>query len=374
MKTNTQILEEASTWFVDLSEGELTEQAREQFSQWLRASPEHVRAYLQISALWEDTPLLGKGRGEDADTLIARTLAARNVVRVDPAAKGPTPEPRLRTPGRFFTPLRLSIAAALVLVAVGIAFWFQQRGLYETAIGEQRSLTLADGSIIDLNAQSRLRVHFTAAERSIELLDGQALFHVAHDTARPFVVHTGTARVRAVGTQFDVYRRSAETIVTVVEGKVAVLSDSLLAQPAAAATRSTPPGASEPMPAGQGATDSILLSQGTAGGLLLTAGEQVTLTAQATPRPTHTDVTAATAWTQRKLVFASSPLTEVADEYNRYHPKRLVIRDPQLASFLVSGVFSATDSAALVAFLRAQPNLDVHETDTEIQISSTAPK
>jgi transmembrane sensor len=357
---NSQILEEASTWFVELSEGRLTDKVREQFSDWLRASPEHVRAYLQISALWEDAPLLGKGT-EDVEALIARTRAAGNVVRV-----GEDRQPVSVRSRRFVTPLRSALAASLVLVAIGITFWLQQRGVYETAIGEQRSLTLADGSTIELNAQSRVRVHFTAAERSIDLLEGQVLFHVTHDTARPFIVHSGAASVRAVGTQFDVDRLSGETVVTVVEGRVAVLPDSLLQPASANAVDSSAPSISAP--------DFALTGPGGARGLLLTAGEQVTLTAQATSRPTRTDVAAAIAWTQRKLVFASSPLTQVADEYNRYHQKRIVIRDRRLASFLVSGVFSATDSRAFVAFLRAQPNLTVKETDTEIEISGAPPK
>jgi transmembrane sensor len=358
--SNNQILEEASTWFVELNEGRVTDKVREQFSDWLRASPEHVRAYLQIFALWENAPLLGKG-AEDVEALIARARATGNVVRV-----GNDRQPSSVRSRRFVTPLRSALAASLVLVAIGIIVWLQQRGVYETAIGEQRSLTLADGSTIELNAQSRVRVHFTAAERSIDLLEGQVLFHVTHDSARPFIVHSGAASVRAVGTQFDVDRLSGETIVTVVEGRVAVLPDSLL-QPAAANTvdRSAPSNSAPAI---------ALTEPGGTRGLLLTAGEQVTLTGQATSRPTQADVASAIAWTQRRLVFASSPLTQVADEYNRHHKKRIVVRDRQLASFLVSGVFSANDSRALVAFLCAQPNLTVHETETEVEIWGAPPK
>jgi transmembrane sensor len=357
---NTQILEEASTWFVELSEGHLTDKVREQFSDWLRASPEHVRAYLEVSALWEDAPLLAKG-AQDVEALIARTRAAGNVVKVGKDRRRLSVRSR-----RFAAPMGVALAASLVLVAIGITLWSQQSGVYETAIGEQRSLTLADGSTIELNAQSRVRVHFTAQERSIDLLEGQVLFHVTHDTARPFIVHSGAASVRAVGTQFDVERLSGETVVTVVQGRVAVLPDSLLQPESAKAVDSSAPSISAP--------DFALMGPGGADGLLLTAGEQVTLTAQATSRPTRTDVAAAIAWTQRKLVFASSPLIQVADKYNRYHEKPIVIRDRRLASFLVSGVFSATDSRAFVAFLRAQSNLTVQETDTEIDISGAPPK
>jgi ferric-dicitrate binding protein FerR (iron transport regulator) len=105
-------------------------------------------------------------------------------------------------------------------------------------------------------------------------------------------------------------------------------------------------------------------------GIVITAGEQVDLTPQALSRPTHADVAAATAWTRQRLVFAAAPLSEVVAQYNLYHEKRLVIQDPSLATYHVSGEFSATDSAALVAFLRAQPTLVVRETDDEINISS----
>src|ERR1700743_3497839 len=132
---NHQILEEASTWFVELSEGRLTDKVREQFSDWLRASPEHVRAYLQICALWEDAPLFGKG-ARDVEELVALARAASNVVTV-----GKGREPSRFSRRRSGLPLRSALAASLVLVAIGIAVWLQQREVYETDIGEQRSLT-----------------------------------------------------------------------------------------------------------------------------------------------------------------------------------------------------------------------------------------
>ncbi len=102
--------------------------------------------------------------------------------------------------------------------------WWQANRypLYSTDIGERRSITLADGSTVDLNARSKLRIEFSSAERRVELLDGQALFQVAKDKQRPFIVHSGDATVRAVGTQFDVYRKDSGTTITVLEGRVAV--------------------------------------------------------------------------------------------------------------------------------------------------------
>lgn len=97
------------------------------------------------------------------------------------------------------------LAAAFVVALVSVSAWlYAERNTYGTGIGEQRSITLSDGSIIELNAHSKVRVAFHDRERDLELLEGQALFRVAKNRNRPFVVHAGGTSVRAVGTQFDV--------------------------------------------------------------------------------------------------------------------------------------------------------------------------
>src|SRR5258708_14766281 len=96
--------------------------------------------------------------------------------------------------------------------------------VYITALGEQRSIQFADGSTVELNSRSKISVKYSQQESDVDLLEGQAVFHVAHDVSRPFIVAVGATRVRAVGTQFDVYKKSNGTVVTVVEGRVAVYS------------------------------------------------------------------------------------------------------------------------------------------------------
>lgn len=377
-KLNAQVLEEASAWFVEFSEDEVRASARRGFNQWLRASPEHVRAYLQISALWEEAPLLQRSRNHSADELIERARAGSNVVALDAAGRVDRHATVLaRRPAWILRGHYVLIAASILIVATGLALWQQfVRGTYATSMGEQRSITLVDGSTIELNARSRVRVAFTATERAVDLLEGQALFHVAKDPARAFVVRSDGTRVRAVGTQFDVNRTRAGTIVTVVEGRVAVLALESGSERAArvqweegVSGRSLAPGGnSTGTAAGASADRTGQPTDSTP--MYLIAGEQVTVTAHTSRRRAHTDSAGVTAWRQRKLEFSSSPLTEVADEYNRYHNRRLIVRDPRLENFHISGVFSATDSASLVAFLRQQPNLNVRETDSEIEITS----
>jgi transmembrane sensor len=333
-RPNQQILEEASSWFVDFRAGDIDARAREEFHAWLRRSPEHIQAYMDIAGTYAEIPAPGGEPQLDVEALVARARSA--------------PEANVFHLGRWSTqsasprPMRRYALAATVLLAMAsFATWFQvQRGTYATGIGEHRSIVLEDGSTVQLNSDSRIRVRYTDAQRHIELLEGQALFEVAKDAQHPFIVQTDRTRVRAVGTQFDVYRKSGGTVVTVVEGRVAIQSSSKPAQ------------ASQPNE------------------ILLAAGEQIIVKPASVERPAHTSIASATAWTARQLIFDATPLSEVAEEFNRYTARRLVIEGPGLDDFHISGTYSSTNPESLLRFLRAQPGLELTETDREIRVTS----
>jgi ferric-dicitrate binding protein FerR (iron transport regulator) len=155
-----------------------------------------------------------------------------------------------------------------LLAAVAFLFWSGVRSaaFYATGIGEQRTIALSDGSFVELNARSRLYVRLTdRRQRDVTLLEGQALFRVAKDAQRPFVVRAGDAQVRAVGTEFDVYKKQSETVVTVVEGRVETYDES---------------------------------SRAGGGAIMLSAGEQLTVLPHTVTKPTRADPSVATAWLQ----------------------------------------------------------------------------
>jgi transmembrane sensor len=399
-KLNRQILDEASEWFVDFRVGDVDAEARERFDEWLRRSPEHIRAYWEIAKTYVELPPATSFGKLNTDELIAYAHSDANVVplhaapteahilRVEPARESQDAgrAPRFRRP--FFA------AAAVALAAViGTAVWWQAHRypLFSTDIGERRSITLADGSTVDLNARSRLRVEFSKSERRVELLDGQALFQVAKDKARPFIVHSGDATVRAVGTQFDVYRKDSGTTITVLEGRVAVYSSAEVEPMSSASAPAIPSGAPQHTASVSSASSTTSNAAGEsahvpfnaeladpsgAGAIFLSAGEQVTVTPDGagTAVPQHADITAATAWMQRKLIFEGSKLSDVVAEFNRYNRRQLVIEDPRLKDFEISGVYSSTDPASLVLFMRDQ-GLNVTEGSGAIRIgSSTEPR
>jgi transmembrane sensor len=401
-RLNTQIYEEAIHWFVESRAGDLNESSRRELDQWLRRSPEHLAAYLEIAAIWNEGPTLDPHGKYETEALIRDAAAeADNVVPLTSAdlsaGMETMREERLssRAPrrvraglGRKFFPL----AAALAAVAVGGFFSWQvlRDPTYTTDIGEQRSLVLADGSVIELNSRSKVRVHYTEHERDVDLLEGQALFRVAHDTARPFIVSADGTRVRAVGTEFDVYRKSVGTIVTVVEGRVAVFTGGSAAGeradsvPATAGTNGVGTAVQdEPLRGKEEGKDSrksrkeaasvatSAISTAMPGELLLAAGEQLTVTPTVAEKTEHPNIASATAWTQRQLVFDSATLIEVAEEFNRYNHRQLVIQDPTLFNFHISGVFSSTDPDSLIRFLRTRPGLSITETPDRVTISAS---
>jgi len=205
--------------------------------------------------------------------------------------------------------------------------------------------------------------------------------------------------VRAVGTQFDVYKKSNGTVVTVVEGRVAVYSapqrslsetsgeapavpvpvQSPAPSPSPAAphkhsvssssTESAASGSAVPPPEVQNAQPNSLIV-GLAGNssFLLAAGEQVTVTADAAQKTVNPNIAGATAWREREIVFESATLSDVAEEFNRYNQRQLVIKDPALYGFHISGIFSSTDPDSLLRFLRQRPGVKVTETGGEIRI------
>lgn len=365
----SEILAEASRWFVDLNEHPQDERTRQAFDHWLRRSPEHVHAFLQISAHWEEgTPREG-AQTESVDVLIELAKADTNIVHF--AGAGPVPHTAskgsLRRVSHTFRRRRLAWVASVLLCLAALLSWQHFfRGVYSTAIGEQRSLTLADGSTVDLNSRTRIRVSYTSRERRIDLLEGQALFHVAKNESQPFVVRSADTLVRAVGTQFDVYRKKMGTVVTVVEGRVAVVS--LAAEGNGRGATVPAAGAADLRPAAAPSSEPRKAAR------FLNAGQQITVSVDAAipaqaAQLEPSGLEAATAWTQRRLIFKATPLAEVIGEFNRYSERPIVISDPEIAAIPISGSFSSSSPADLMRFLREVGGYEVQETPSAIRIS-----
>ncbi|MET0498648.1 MAG: FecR domain-containing protein [Steroidobacteraceae bacterium] len=352
------IAAQALEWFTALRSGELPAAQREAFIDWLRASPAHAREYLAVSAFVEDFARAAEQLAAPTETLImhARVEIQADTVRpLFPDAEQRTTCARetAHRPNLWATLAGLTMAAAMTIFLA--IWWLQDRTTYSTAHAEQRSWRMPDGSTVHLNSDSAIRVNFDGEHRQVDLLRGQALFQVAKDPRRPFWVRAGETVVKAVGTEFDVYRHKQRTLVSVVEGRVAVWrlpDDSFSSQ------------VSRVLESEMETTLAQPLAQ-------LSAGQQVRIShSSAGVSDRADDVRKTVAWLQRQVVFDHDSLGNAVEEFNRYDQLRIRVDDPALRATEISGIFSAYDVESFVHFLGRQPDLRVERVDGEIIIST----
>ncbi|MBL8270644.1 FecR family protein [Steroidobacter sp.] len=298
-------LEQATQWFIRLREQGQVEDLPG-LKTWLDADPLNQRAYQQVTAAWS---ALGEFSAAP-EVMVGRRDALDSARR---AAR------RRWSVGSGFGSRPAAIAAA-VIVAVACTFgWlYSQRGVYSTDVGERRALTLEDGSVVTLDAKSRVRVHYEENQRLLSLERGQARFDVAKDPTRPFRVRAGEQTVIALGTQFNVELVGGNVLVSMIEGHVAITGVE---------------------PTVESATAPVELKAGEGVRVRASDGHAVVL-----PK---IDVSKATAWQSGKMIFDNEPLSSAAERVNRYSQLQIVV-DPAVADVGISGAFNTGDSNAFV--------------------------
>ena len=305
-----EIAEEAAAFVVDDEDASTDPK---ELGAWLASSPQHAAEYLQMSALWE---ALADPRTD---------LGAASVSRRPPRRR-----------------LWIAAAAATCLLLIGTAWWLAtRREIHRTDVGQVTSFPLADRSVVFLNADSRISVHYSDTQRRVVLHSGEAVFEVASDVERPFIVVSGTTRVTAVGTKFAVGRRSGETTVTLIEGRVVV------AGPLRVADGTTDAPALPPTRTGDRAT------------VALTPGQQLTVKESGIATVAMLDARQVAPWRHRRLVFDSERLADVAAAFNRFNQPPITIEGEALRELRISGVFAANDPESLLAFLRTNDGIEI---------------
>jgi len=350
--TNEQIraaiAEQANEWYVENRCGPLDREAAARFMTWLKTSPVHIEEYVATVALAGELKSAASRVQIPLESLLARArMEADDIVTLDRTLPGQaaTMRPQHGSPVRW-----LAAAAVLVLVAMA-TLWLTRDGerfglsrTYRTAHGEQSRRVLPDGSVLRLNTDSRVTVHFSRRERAVDLERGQAFLQVMHEDMRGFRVAAGETQILDVGTQFDVYRRPGAVVVTVLEGTAAVYRG---------APPLTPDGALPPEAVRVG------------------AGYQVEVRAEVgLPRPVNAG--AAVGWLRKQIAFDNEPLGAVANEFNRYGGMTIEIDDATLRSLPITGVFDAYDTGSFVAFLTTLKDVVVQKTATGVRVSKRA--
>jgi len=304
--TRGQIRDEALEWFARAQMGPLAPDAERQFEVWLAQSYSHCAAYWRLEGAWEE---------------------AERLVALRPAKRGIRPTVHL-----IASSSTKIVAAAVVLVLVAVAFQFQlvspDTKAYATGVGGRKILSLADGSKIELNTSTSIRVSANGASRTVWLDKGEAYFQIVHNAVHPFVVIAGNRRIIDLGTKFVAHQTSGKLEVSLIEGRARV---EITDNPAVQSANLVP---------GDVAVASV--------------------SAISVARKSTDTMNSQLSWRRGVLVFKGATLADATAEMNRYNTEKLVVRDPVLARQTIDGTFPIhavgqfTEMAQAVFGLRAE--------------------
>jgi transmembrane sensor len=285
---------EAAVWVMDLHSPDRDEQLESRVRRWIADDPRHAAAFEQATDSWQQTG----------------NIPRHALQRVSESARG---RKRMRATGAALA----GMAALCAVLACTI--YFLRDDTLATGPSEQRIVDLSDGSQVTLDANSRVVIQFDEAVRKITLKRGEALFDVAKDRSRPFVVIAGDRKVIAVGTSFEVRREEpagSTFAVTLMEGRVAI----------------------EPI-----SWPNVLPTAATSGVKLLNPGERLRFAGDRNDTLDSPSIERVTAWRRGELIFDDASLAEAAAEFNRYGTRRLAIEGPAARNLRIGGVFGIRD-------------------------------
>ena len=286
------------------------------FDAWLEASPQHKAAYDDAMAVWADLERM-------APQLRERLEQTSAPIRLSPRASRP------------HGVTQWALGGAVAAAAIALAMMPFARSLlnpsqvYETGRGETRTVVLADGSKVHMNAASRLTVRMTRRERQVTMNDAEAVFDIAHDPSRPFAITALDRVVRVIGTEFDVSSRGEKLAVTVRRGIVEVLPQT-----------------------------------GADGAVRLIHGQRLDRAAGHAARISAVNPEDAFAWRSGRLVYRGQPLSVVVAELNRHFQQPVTLADPQTGRQPVSGVLVLDNEKAVVERLALMAPIAAVSSDT----------
>lgn len=348
---------EAAAWLIKLDgDRPLTQQESGSLREWLARSPAHREELRNLAGHWDRLNVL---------TELAVPLGKSHIETGN----------RVVENGRKAMRFAWAGAAAVVVIgiAIGVGLWSRPdsdpfvaaNGLYATTVGQQQSITLADGSAVLLNTNSQIKVEYGDQFRDIRLLQGEVHFSVARNADGPFRVFAGNERIEAVGTAFSVRLKGAAVSVAVTEGRVALVSleslrngmPSVRAAPDIDHSLRAPPAIEDTgakvlgtLQAGQVAT--IKSDPGAAANRISTLQDVRTLPLQ--------DMARRLSWRDGVLMFSGERLDEVVDEISRYTTVSIEISDPKVSAIRIGGRFPVGETEAMLAAL--ETNFGIHVT------------
>ncbi len=276
---NTALTEEAAAWFLRMQQSDGNDAEQKAFEAWLSQSSAHRAEYQQYARLWHNLDYLERKPQKKCSATAAGLLA--------------------------------------LVFLFGAAQWLSRiEDVIVTATGERERIVLADGTAVDINTDTQLRLALYGFTRKAIVEHGEALFKIGSERFRAFEVRAGNGVIRHIGTEFNVVRENGRTTVAVLEGAVEIRLENQY--------RTT----------------------------IVRGGQQLSYTEQGLSDMLPADTETVTAWRKNRLIFRDTPLSEAVRQINRYHTRPIRLGDPQLSTLSVSGEFNATDRDGLIRALK----------------------
>ena len=305
----------ASEWLERRERDDWSERDQREFDFWLTASPAHVIAYMRVEDVWNR-----------ANRLQALNHPERGTAEVF---------------GRW--PLVGKIAAVCAMAVLagigGVIYAFAPRdAIYTTELGQRENLQLADGSQIELNTDTTLRINTAGDNKTVTLEKGEAYFDIKHDAKRLFVVRAGNNRVVDLGTKFLVHQSADRVRVAVFEGR---------------------------------ARFDLAASGVSAQSAVLTPGEVAVAAAgkMSVKKISPQVLVDALSWRRGELVFHFTSLADATAEFNRYNQKKLVVQGSEVARLEIGGTFGMHDVAGFGRQVRQLLGVRADDRGAEIVLS-----
>jgi transmembrane sensor len=321
MSLNQEIDKQAADWAARRDFRILNPEEEREFESWLAADIRHLGAY---------------GR---AEAVLARVERLHSAAVADPASSVADAPRWTRRRAVFIGSAAAGFAG---LAAIGKVAWESVRPssshpeeYFATAIGQTHEVRLADGSVMTLNTSTKATVRFTDETREIHLLQGEALFDVAKNKRRPFIVTAGDTKVRAIGTSFTVSMLPARPILVLVREGVIELQRTAMAAPVRASAN-----------------------------VQVLAPPNAPIATVAIPQA---QVQRDLAWQFGKIAFDNQPLQEAAEEFARYSDVRIIVA-PEVAGRTITGMFVSSDPVGFAKAAAAVLKLRLDVNDREVRI------
>ncbi|XPF94503.1 FecR family protein [Colwellia sp. RE-S-Sl-9] len=329
LHSENTIDDEASIWLVRLDNGNLSDQSRKELKIWLAADKRHPIALKAMANIWDDIDEVLINIDNDNESSSKNTYLWSVLKPI-------------------FAPYVLAASMSFLAVFIWLAIPNNvQKNSYATLVGQQMNATFDDGSIIHLNTNSRIETEFSDDKRIIKLIKGEALFEVAHDPNRPFIVYAGDRLVQAIGTKFVIHLEPENIQVTVTDGKVKMSKVALNTK----------------------LTDIEELNNTTINkdDVYIAKGEKVIVASDQSPKLTRINpenIKRELSWIDGKLVFDNKEFADVIKEINRYVNIEIVLKDPSLHNIRISGRFDLEDSEALIEAIELSFNMKSQRLDS----------